>query len=205
MLLILKCGYDMKYLNNESFTSLNNGLTNKLRSSRRSNNLPFELSLETMSEIAKYDRAQDKKSMQEFNKKVEEWSEKSKISLRTSIKTLVERDVSLSDSLKANLYYDTKYGREVNRVGFSFAREGIYIHKGAGRGQGGVIGGRWIDRYGRQKSRSAESAGLQGHGNRKPIPWFDTVIENRLPQLADIVAEYSSTIQINATNLFIEK
>lgn len=195
----------MGYWKNEAIKNQDSRLTDKLRQSRRQGSLPFELSLESISEIAKYERAQDKKSMQEFNKKVEEWSEKSKLALRVSIKSLVKRDVYLSDSLKANLYYDTRYAREVSRVGFSFAREGIYIHKGAGRGQGGVIGGRWIDRFGSQKSRSPESAGLQGQGNRKPIPWFDPVIENRLPQLADLVADYSVTMQIDATNLFIER
>lgn len=195
----------MWFMNEKSIDRLDKRLTDKLRSSRRMNSIPFELSLETISEVAKYERAQDKQAMQEFNRNVEEWSEKSKIALRSSIKTLVRRDVYLSDSLKAYLYYDTKYGREVSRVGFSFAREGIYIHKGAGRGQGGIIGGRWIDKYGRQRSRSTESAGLQGHGNRKPIPWFDPVIENRMTQLADLVSEYSATMQINATNLFIDQ
>lgn len=196
----------MGYWKKEAINRLDSRkLTNQIRHSRRSVNLPFELSLETTSEIDKYDRAQDKVAMYEFNRQVEEWSEKSKLALRSSIKSLVRRDVYLSDSLKANIYYNRQYGKEVNRVGFSFAREGVYIHKGAGRGQGGVIGGRWIDRYGQQKSRSDESAGLQGQGKRKPILWFDPVIENRLPQLADLVADYSATMQINATNLFIDQ
>ena len=135
----------------------------------------------------------------------ESWAESSKGELRSSISSMVKRDVYLSDSLKANLHYDRKYGSEVNRVGFSFAREGIYIHKGAGRGQGGVIGGRWIDNQGHMKQRSDESAGLQGTGNRKPIRWFDPVIDRRLPLLADLVSEYSATMQINATTIFIEK
>jgi hypothetical protein len=180
-------------------------LTNQLRASRRSAYLPFELSLESSSEVDKFQRAQDKSAMKQFNQEVEDWSEKSKQALRGSIKSLVRRDVSLSDSLKANLYYDNKYSKEVNRVGFSFVREGVYIHRGAGRGQGGMIGGRWIDRHGTMKSRAANSAGLQGTGNRQPILWFDPVIERRLPQLADLVADYSATMQINATNLFIEK
>lgn len=180
-------------------------LSNQIRGARRSmNNLPFELSLESSSEIDKFDRAQDKESLQKFNKDVEDWANKAKQSLRTSIKSLVKRDVYLSDSLKANLYYDRKYSKEANRIGFSFAREGIYIHKGAGRGQGGIIGGKWIDRHGTLKQRAAESAGLQGTGNRKQIRWFDPVIEGKLPQLADMVANYSATMQINAANIYID-
>lgn len=183
----------------------NRRLRNSLRSYQRmSSNLPFELSLESSSEIDKFDRSRDRVSLRKFNKDVEGWAEESKQALRTSIKSMVKRDVYLSDSLKANLYYDTKYAREVNRVGFSFVREGVFIHKGAGRGQGGVIGSRWIDRHGSMKFRDPESAGLQGTGNRKPIRWFDPVIERRLPQLADIVSDYSATMQVNATNIFID-
>ena len=180
-------------------------LSNQLRGARRSmNNLPFELSFVSISDIDKFHRAQDKESLKTFNKDVEDWAESAKQSLRGSIKSMVKRDVRLSDSLKAKLYYNRKYAKEVNRVGFSFAREGIYIHKGAGRGQGGLTGSRWIDRHGTMKSRAAESAGLQGTGNRKPLRWFDPVIEGRLPQLADLVADYSATMQINATNIYID-
>lgn len=180
-------------------------LSNMLRASRRPSSLPFELSLESISETDKFQRAQDKQALQEFNRNVEEWTDKSKQALRVSIQSMVKRNVYLSDSLKGNVYYDSKYAKEANRVGFSFAREGIYIHKGAGRGQGGAIGGRWIDRFGRMKTRADSSAGLQGTGSRKPIPWFDPVIDRRLPQLADIVSEYSLTMQINATNIFIDE
>lgn len=180
-------------------------LSNSLKNSRRLQNLPFELSIESISETDKFQRVQDKEGLREFNQKVEEWSEKSKQDLRVSIQSMVKRNIYLSDSLKANVYYDTKYAKEANRVGFSFAREGIYIHKGAGRGKGGVLGGRWIDRYGTMKTRDPQSAGLQGTGNRKPILWFDPVIDKRIPQLADLVADYSATMQINATNIFIEK
>lgn len=180
-------------------------LTNSLRSARRaSNHMPFELSLESISEVDKWDRAQDKDSLRKFNKDVEDWAEDSKQALRVSIKSMVKRDIYLSDSLRANIYYDTKYAKEANRIGFSFVREGVFIHKGAGRGQGGHIGSRWIDRHGTMKQRAPESAGLQGTGNRKPIRWFDPVIEKRLPQLADIVSDYSATMQINATNIYID-
>lgn len=183
----------------------NRRLGNQLRPYRKmSSNLPFELSLESSSEVDKWDRAQDKDSLRKFNKDVENWAEDSKQALRTSIKSMVKRDIYLSDSLRANLYYDTKYAKEASRVGFSFVREGVFIHKGAGRGQGGHIGSRWIDRHGTMKQRALESAGLQGTGNRKPIRWFDPVIEKRLPQLRDIVADYSATMQINATNIYID-
>ncbi|NCB44906.1 MAG: hypothetical protein EOM59_20120, partial [Clostridia bacterium] len=66
-------------------------LTSQLHASRRSSNLPFELSLESSSEVDKFQRAQDKVAMKQFNKDVEDWSEKSKQALRISIKSLVKR------------------------------------------------------------------------------------------------------------------
>lgn len=65
--------------------------------------------------------------------------------------------MSLSNSIRDNVYFNRKGGKEAERVGFSFLREGIHIHKGAGRGQGGVIGSNWIDRYGKKKTRAPET------------------------------------------------
>jgi hypothetical protein len=46
---------------------------------------------------------------------------------------------------------------------------------------------------------------LQGTGNRRPIRWFDPVVDRRLSELADIVSVYSATMQIDATTIYIEK
>lgn len=95
---------------------------------------------------------------------------------------------------------------ETERVGFSFAREGIYIHKGAGRGQGGFRGGsKWTDKYGKLKKTNPDSFYLMGTGNRHPIRWFDPIIEKNLPKLADIVADYAADMQIDASRIFIDK
>lgn len=187
------------------------GLMKKILDSRRrapkskyspgESGLPFSFSIESLSEADRFARKQDTQALAQFNADVKRWSNASVIALRRSVKTLVKRDILLSDSIRGNIYYDNKYGREVNRIGFSFAREGIFIHKGARRGRGGVVGSSWIDRHGVRKSRALSSAGKQSGG----IQWFDPVIDRRLPQLADIIADYSGTLQLNAANLFIEK
>lgn len=171
----------------------------------RSGDLPFELSIISLSEGEKFARSQDTVATRQFNADVKRWSDSTAFALKSSIRSMVDRDVSLSDSLKAKIYYDRTYAREANRIGFSFAREGVYIHKGAGKGQGGYIGGHWINRHGERKERAKESAGLQGTGNRRPIRWFDPVVDRRLSELADIVSEYSATMQIDATTIYIEK
>ncbi len=183
-------------------------LTQQIRNSRRtssSGNLPFELSIQSISEVDKMNRAKDKEAMKQFNRDVEKWKEETVVSLRSSIRSMVRRNVYLSDSLKGRLFYDTKYGKEINKIGFSFAREGIYIHKGAGKGQGGHIGGRWIDKYGTRKFRDEESAGKMATGRRKPKRWFNPVLDNKVPQLADLIADYSASLQIDATRLYIDE
>ena len=168
------------------------------------NGLPFELSLDCVSETAKYERAQDAERMDQFNKDVEAWAMHVTSLLRSNVRTMVKRDIGLSESIHPNIYYDRKYRKEAKRVGFSFLREGIYIHKGAGRGQGGYLGSKWTDHYGKLKTTNPESLGKMGSGNRKPIEWFNPIVERELSALADIVAEYSADLQINATQIFIE-
>jgi len=167
--------------------------------------LPFELSLESFEGVDKAIRTEDKDITRQYNDAVSYWSGRRNIELRNSIARSIRRDVSLSSSIKDNVYYNRKGGKEAERVGFSFLREGIYIHKGAGRGQGGVIGSNWIDRHGTKKRRSPESAGKMGGMNRQPNEWFDSVVDMKLPQLADIVGNYSATLQVNATSIFIDK
>ena len=165
--------------------------------------LPFEISLESTSRIARYERRQDKEKLRQFNSEVKEWMGYVIQDLKGNIALLVQKDVFLSDSLEPRIY---KSKGETERVGFSFAREGIYIHKGAGRGQGGFRGGsKWTDKYGKLKKTNPDSFYLMGTGNRHPIRWFDPIIEKNLPKLADIVADYAADMQIDASRIFIDK
>ena len=175
------------------------------RSHFSKNNLPFELSLDSISETEKYDRRQDKEALAQFNDDVKAWAIHTTIRLKMNARMAVARNLLLSDSIRPNLYYDNKYGKEVNRVGFSFVREGIYIEKGAGRGYGGYKGGSsWYNRQGQKVSTASESLMKMGSGNRHARPWFNPIIAQELESLADIVSNYSATLQINATNIFID-
>lgn len=177
--------------------------------SRRSkfsrNSLPFELTLESTSETEKFERKQNKEALSQFNDDVKAWAMHATSRLKMNARMTVMRNLLLSDSIQPNLYYDNKYGKEVNRVGFSFAREGIYIEKGAGRGYGGYKGGSsWYNRKGEKQSTALSSLMKMGTGNRYSKPWFNPIIARELESLADIVVEYSATLQINATNIFID-
>jgi hypothetical protein len=64
-----------------------------------------------------------------------------------------------------------------NRVSFKMPRHMVFVHKGVGRGT---------------KISQVGSTG------RKAKPWFNPVIEKALPNLADIVADHSGTMVLNA-------
>lgn len=168
--------------------------------------LPFEISLESISESDRFTRHQDKDRVEQFNKDVAGWSIHTTRRLKLNVRALVREDRQLSHSINPNVYYDNKYGaKEANRIGFSFAREGIHIHKGAGRGQGGYKGSKWYNLHGELKTTQLSSLTKMGTGNREPIEWFDPVIEQELPQLADLVADYSSSLFMDASRIYIDR
>ncbi|OJU35116.1 MAG: hypothetical protein BGN96_05135 [Bacteroidales bacterium 45-6] len=163
----------------------------------------FRLAMDNMSDTDKFLRSNDSEKMVQFNKEVEAWAERTTAKLKASASSLVRQNIRLSESIRSNLYYDSKYAREVNRVGFSFWREGVYIHYGAGKGQGGIHGSEWWSTKGLKKTLSS-SLGKMGQGNRRRIEWFNPVIAAELQELADIVSNYSADMQIDASNIFID-
>ena len=165
--------------------------------------------METISEIERYNIAQDADRLTAFNKEVEQWQDAVSKQLKATISS---RSLRIARELQPKAYTD-KYGL-INRLGFSFPRHGVYIHKGAGRGQGGLIGSKWsyLKRINGMEINTSiirhtnpASLGKQHEGNRQAYHWFDPVIKNRLPELADICMRYFDTMLIDATKIYIEK
>lgn len=165
--------------------------------------------LETISETERFEMAKDADRLTAFNKAVESWADQVTRQLRA---TVASRSLRIARELHPNLYTD-KYGI-VNRIGFSFPRHGIYIHKGAGRGQGGWLGSKWEKikqingvevSTGIVRHTDPASLGKQDSGNRRAFRWFDPVVKNRLGELENIVLEYFDTMILDATRIYIEK
>lgn len=165
--------------------------------------------METISEVERYNIAQDADRLTAFNKEVEQWQDSVSKQLRASIGS---RSLRIARELQPKAYTDN-YGL-INRLGFSFPRHGVYIHKGAGRGQGGFMGSKWsyLKRVNGVEINTSiirhtnpESLGKQNEGKRLAYHWFDPVIKNRLPELADICIRYFDTMIIDATKIYIEK
>lgn len=165
--------------------------------------------IETISETERFEIAKDADRASAFNKEVEQWANDVSRMLRLKIQG---RSQTVARDLHANLYTD-RYGL-VHRVGFSFPRHGIYIHKGAGRGQGGWIGSKWEKLKevngvtvgtGIMRHTDPASLGKQGTGNRQAYPWFDTTIRAHIHRLEEIALRYFDTMIIDATRIYVER
>jgi hypothetical protein len=189
------------------YNQLSNQMQNRHKVSKNViQGLPFELSIQSLSDIDKSIRIKDKEKVNQFNKDVKEWAEGTTKKLQMNVRMMVKNNVDLAESIHSNLFYDKKHTKEVNQVGFSFLREGIYIQRGAGRGYGGNKGGsKWTDRFGNLKKTNPDSYFKMGTGKRHPIQWYNPVIERQLPLLADIVSNYAAELSVNSTNLFIQE
>jgi hypothetical protein len=92
-----------------------------------------------------------------------------------------------------------KYGKHfgvIDRVTFSFERHGVFVHKGVGRGfpinSGMVI----------RKAEDVDSKMV--HRSRHPEDWFNSEINNDLPQLADVLQEINADLIMDATKMMIK-
>ena len=80
----------------------------------------------------------------------------------------------------------------VDRITFSFERHGVFVHKGVGRGyqmQGGMV-------VRTAKSRTTEI--------RQPAEWFNPVLDQALPELAEQLAEINADAVVKATGMMIQ-
>ena len=80
----------------------------------------------------------------------------------------------------------------IDRATFTFERHGVFVHKGVGRGyqmQGGMV------------VRTAKSKTTKV---RQPAEWFNPVLDQALPELADKLAEINADAVLNATRMMIE-
>lgn len=181
----------------------------KRRAQRLDGSSPHLIRLDTISEIERYNMASDPERLLQFNQAIEEWQDKVILQLRASISS---RSSTIARELSPRAYTD-KYGI-IHRLGFSFPRHGIYIHKGAGRGHGGFLGSKWTYRKmvggvpvntSIVRHTNPNSLGKQNEGDRMAFEWFDPVIRNHLDELADIVTKYFDTMIIDATRIYIDK
>jgi hypothetical protein len=81
-----------------------------------------------------------------------------------------------------------KHLETIERISFNFERHGVFVHKGVGRG---------YPSSGKQKIDNPSGK------TRKPIEWFNPVIDKYIPELADKIAEINADAAVNATTMKI--
>jgi len=150
--------------------------------------------------------------IQAFNKDVAGWGKRVRnqtISNARRLKRPVSKKnthdhESLGDSIGQKTY---KSDGEIDCIGFSFARHGVFWQKGVGRGyvmQNGIVTRGQKKRIGinRHDKRTTFIA-TAGPIRRKPVDWFNGLISREVETLADIVAEHYADRVINATRMTI--
>ena len=127
------------------------------------------ITFDSNNDIAMHQRVQDVESLNRFNSGIKAWAKKVEGELKQSAdasfghneRLVSEKFPRLSDSIKAKVKFDKAYKLETRSVGFTLARHGVYLHEGAGRGYGGLIGSKWTDNYGGLKWTNKDSYGKQ--------------------------------------------
>lgn len=99
-----------------------------------------------------------------------------------------KKELRLSDSIR------TKRGKlngVISNISFTFEQHGVFVHKGVGRGY--AISGGMVVRKAPEPTKNP----------RQPNDWFNSVIEENLPELADKLVEIQADAVFNATRMTI--
>ena len=112
---------------------------------------------------------------------IQEWAKETQGLLRSTVPT---NSGKLAKSIVSRVRLSKG---QPDRITFSFERYGAWLEKGAGRGHGGQIGSSWRDKNGIRKTTNPKSLGKMGNQSRPERKWFDPVIDQRFPFLADLV------------------
>lgn len=103
--------------------------------------------------------------------------------------------------LKSKLNYRIRRWRgTVDSIGFIIERHGVYVHKGVGRGYKMIAGK--VVRYSKAKVQTSYSHKLgktvyKIPVRRFPVDWFNKIINDRSPELANRVAEIHANQVVN--------
>jgi len=128
-----------------------------------------------------------------FNKAVRSWANGVKNKLAASARSKTTKGKKTQRVIKTKeegsivekiLSEDIRYSVKINygiveRISFSFPRHGVFWHKGVGKGHPIT-------------------------NPRKAVDWFNSIIEQSIPELEEIIAGYYADAVVNATQILIE-
>jgi hypothetical protein len=127
--------------------------------------------------------------IQQYNAEVSAWSRNTNRKVKLEIARLIlKTSTGTAQSMQKSAV--TKYGGEASKISFSFPYYMVFVHKGAGRGYGGSITKQFSNAKGGKTKTNTNSLGKMGTGKRKAKPFFNPVVEDAFPILADIIGTY---------------
>lgn len=139
----------------------------------------------------------------EFQESLRAWGDAAKASMQRVLKSKTHGSGALGDSLKVVVSEDSKTSS--HSVGFKFNRYGVYVAYGVGRGwiheNGSVVKGKrtvkkteltyQLLKRGYTKKEISQMS-FEGEKKRKPVDWFDSVLDDRIEDLGTIASQYYS-------------
>lgn len=158
------------------------------------------------------------------NAEVKRWSSMVTRKLRTSAarfqkgkEGMVKRkkpsphdEAKLKDNLNYKIY---KNYALAEGVGIKIERHGVFVQKGVGRGYistGGVVtrgvkNSKEVKQYASAKNRAVnQKTVIGGSINRKPVDWFNSILNQHVPELADKIAKINADAVINRERILIK-
>lgn len=156
------------------------------------------------------------------NEVVAQWSSMVQRHLRGATVILQHgKDNSISRPAKAPVRTESKLETSItsipkqhygitDRVAIKFERHGVFVHKGVGRGyemKAGMVTRTPQNLIGILKNKRMtvhEKINARSSIARQPYEWFNPVLEQSLPELADKLAEINADAVLNSTRMMIK-
>lgn len=132
----------------------------------------------------------DPKIVTEFNNEVSSWSRNVSAELKSSVAVEIESGDALAASIKDMLWPKVNSDEAIERISLRFKREGVFVHKGVGRG---------YEMQGGQVVKTAKTNTFARH----PKEWFNPVVERHIPELETIIEKYCDNIVVDSLRILI--
>lgn len=165
------------------------------------------------------DILKDKEAARLQNELIEQWAPKVRTALKGSAARFNDgktqsfvmrhngdqREGKLANSIK---YQPKKSFGDIYGVSFKFERHGIFVYKGTGRSysaKGGQLrrSNAFLKKTHNNKEMSLHEKINARTINRQPVDWFNPIIVQNLPELANRLAEIRADAVLNAGKLLI--
>jgi hypothetical protein len=157
--------------------------------------------------LKQMDTSLEKASDQAQNDALQKWGSMVQRKLRSNagkfqhgkdVNVITKKDGYTEGKLKNSVYakYHQSFGA-IDAVTFGFAKHGVFVQKGVGRGHSissGMV----------MTSANMDNQKAQIKKSREPQDWFNSEIIQSLPELADKLAEINADLVLNATKILIK-